>query len=268
MKVEIFIVSCAKHFSWLEYALRSIAEFADGFSRTTILIPRGQEQELPEDIRAPTFGTVPQRIQLGDEWPEKGFLWHMAQIMRADEWCPEADFILHTDSDCLFTEPVTPDDYFVDGKPVLYYEKFASIARKHPEVGVWQSVVQECLPFPVRYETMRRHPAVHHRSVYAKAREQIESKTKKPSDEYIASCRNEFPQSFCEFVTLGNVAMEYFRSHYHLVDTFGFQNGFPPQKLTQFWSHSPPDVPQSPVYRGKPFECTPEQLLKLCAAVQ
>lgn len=262
MNTEIFIVSCAKHFDWLDYALQSINKFANGFSGVTVAIPHADMEALTKrKIDCPSAV-----MRMGDEWPGKGMLWHMAQIMRADEWCPEADFILHTDSDCLFTEPVTPEDYFVDGKPVLYYEKFASITRKHPEVGVWQRVVQDCLPFPVRYETMRRHPAVHHRSVYAKARQDIEAKTKKPVDEYIASCQNTFPQTFCEFVTLGNVVMEHFRSKYHVVDTFEFKNGWPPQKISQFWSHAPPDQPQEPQFRGKPFRCTPAELLKLCAS--
>jgi hypothetical protein len=208
---------------------------------------------------------MPERICIGDEWPGKGMLWHMAQIMRADQWCPDADFILHTDSDCLFTEPVTPDDYFVDGRPILYYEKFSSLTKKHPDVGVWQEVTQNCLPFPVLYETMRRHPAVHQHNVYSEARGLIVTKTKQPVDDYIKSCREEYPNGFCEFVTLGNVVMhlEHLRKQYHLVDTAEFKDGWPPQKICQFWSHSPPNIPQSPTFRGKPFECTPEQLLKM-----
>lgn len=268
MKVEIFIVSCAKHFSWLKYCIQSIGMFARGFSGVTLLIPRESEPQLPTEIDANLKGILPLTLRLGDEWPNRGMLWHMAQIMRAEEWCPDADFILHTDSDCLFTEPVSPEDYFIDGKPVLYYEKFESITRKHPEVGVWHLVTQSCLPFPVKYETMRRHPAVHRRNLYAEARRQIEIKTKQPVDEYIASCRNEYPQTFCEFITLGNVAIECFRPQYHLVDTAKFKNGFPPQKLSQCWSHSPPEIPQEPHYKGKPFRCTPDELLKVCAAAQ
>ena len=261
MSTEIFIVSYAKHFPWLSYCLQSTSKFATGFSGITVLIPRGQESQLPDDIKNSTS----YKICLGDEWPGRGMTWHMAQIMRADQWCPQADFILHTDSDCLFTEPVTPDDYFVDGKPVLYYERFSTLTKKHPDVGVWQRVTQECLPFPVLYETMRRHPAVHHRNVYAEARGAIVTKTKQPVDDYIKSCREEYPNGFCEFVTLGNVVMhqEHLRKQYHLVDTAEFKNGWPRQKICQFWSHSPPHIPQRPTFRGEPFECTPEQLLKM-----
>lgn len=253
--VEIFIVSCAKHFPWLEYCLKSIEKYATGFLGTTVLVPE-QDKKL-------FYSTMPEfaglKCRTGDEWPDKGMLWHMAQIMRSDEWCPNADFILHTDSDCLFSEPVTPDDYFENGKPILYYENFGSLGRKHPEVLRWQQVVQNCVGFKVLNETMRRHPAVHQRKTYAKSRAEIEQTTKMPCDDYIKSQRNEFPQSFCEFVTLGNVAMRYFPNNYKLLDME--KNAWPPQKIVQFWSHSPPHIAQKPLLHGKPFECTPDYFI-------
>lgn len=262
MNCEIFIVSCAKHFDWLEYCLQSIGKFARGFSGVTVLVP--QEPDYPMAVQrffGRDFGSIPFRWPIcGPEWPGKGMLWHMAQVMKADEWCPEADFILHTDSDCVFSEPVTPEDYFVNGKPVLYHERFKSLVKKHPEVLRWQEVVQKCVTFPVTQETMRRHPAVHPRKVYQYARAEIQNKTGKPWDSYIMEQRNEFPQTFCEFVTLGNVAMRYFPSDYHLVDTE--TQPWPHQKIVQFWGHQTPAIPQSPVVNGKPFECTPDYFLK------
>lgn len=258
LNCEIFIVSCAKHFPWLEYCLKSIEKYATGFSDVTIVIP---ESDLGKGLPIGRF------FRAEREWDGKGFLWHMAQVMRADEWCPEADFILHIDSDCVFSEPVTPDDYIIDGKPVLYHERFASIGKKHPDVLRWQQVVQSCVTFKVTQETMRRHPAVHRRENYGQSRFEIRAKTKMPWDEYIKSCRNEFPQGFCEYVTLGNVAMRYFPTEYHFVDME--HTAWPKQKIVQFSSgNSPanvvfdPKVPQRPVVNGQPFECTPEYFLK------
>jgi len=251
--VEIFVVSCAKHFPWLEYCLRSIDKYCAGFAGVTVLVPSS------DDLLAASFHFSGKWF-IGEEWPDKGMLWHMAQIMKADHWCPDADFILHTDSDCMFVEPVTPDDYFENGKPILYHQSFKTLGVKHPDVLRWQKVVQDCVMFKVTQETMRRHPAVHHRKVYSAARHEIESKTKMQWDKYIESQRNEFPQTFCEFVTLGNVAMHYYPKEYTLLDME--KNAWPPQKLVQFWSHSPPHIPQKPVYKGAPFECTPDYFLK------
>lgn len=260
MNCEILVVSCQKHFDWLEYCLRSIAKFATGFSGVTIIVPEPDLDVAVKRWFGQDFGPVTQRWpKCGEEWPEKGMLWHMAQILKADEWCPHADFILHTDSDALFVEPISPEDYVKDGKAILYHERFDSIGRAHPDVLRWQQVTQNCLTFLVVQETMRKLPLVYHRGVYAKAREEIERKTGKPWDEYIRSCENTFPQSFCEHNTLGNVAMQYFPNDYWLLDME--RNPWPPQKLSQFWGHSPPHIPQRPIYKGQPFECTPASLL-------
>lgn len=269
MNCEIFIVSCAKHFDWLEYCLKSIGKFASGFSGVTVLVP--QEPDYPMAVQrffGRDFGPLPFRWPIcGPEWPDKGMLWHMAQVMKADEWCPEADFILHTDSDCVFSEPVTPEDYFVNGKPVLYHERFKSLGKKHPDVLRWQEVVQKCVTFPVTQETMRRHPAVHPRKTYLKSREEIERKTRVNWEDYIRNQRNEFPQSFCEYVTLGNVGMHYFPNDYNLMDME--HQPWPTQKIVQFSSGNspanvifPPQVRQYPIVNGKPTECTPEDFLK------
>jgi hypothetical protein len=259
MNTEIFIVSCSKHFPWLDYALQSIGKFAHGFSGVTILVPCGQDEEL-SNITGKITRTIPFTHRCGQEWPDKGMLWHMAQIMRAEEWCPEADFILHTDSDCIFTEPFGPEDYFVNGKPVLMHASFKwLINSQQANLEMWQHAVAAAVGWKPSDEFMRRHPAVHPRKLYAKARECIESHTKMPCDDYIQSCQNAFPQTFAEFPTLGAVAWRFFRNDYHWIDQQ--RQPFPIGKLAQFWSHAPPDQPQEPVVRGKPFRCTPADLL-------
>ncbi len=261
MKTDIFIVSCEKHYPWLSYALQSIAKFATGFNAINVLAPRGQEEGLFR-LTDPIESGIPIIHHFGDEWPDKGMLWHMAQIMRAEEWCSDADFILHTDSDCLFTEPFSPDDYFVNGKPVLMHASFKwLINTQQANLIQWQMAAESALGWKVTQECMRRHPAVHPRKVYAKARECIHAHTKKSCDDYIMGCRNEFPQSYAEFPTLGAVAWKYFRDDYHWINQQ--DEPFPHSKLAQFWGHGPVDVPQAPIYKGKSFECTPAQLLKI-----
>ena len=165
-------------------------------------------------------------------------LWHEAQIMYADQCCPSADFIAHIDPDCVFTAPVTPETYIKNGKPILCYERFSNIVLRHPGIATWQNCTTNCLPFPVVYETMRHHPEVYHRGLYAIARQQMWKKTGQYVKDYIRSCRNEFPQTFCEFVTLGNVAMHLFPELYELVEQFS-DRITPPKHLQAFWSHGP-----------------------------
>lgn len=235
MTHTIFIVTYHGDFRYLVYCLKSIAKFATGFD-TVLQVPGTDFDEAVRIVR----GTHPAcAVRCGDEWPEKGMLYHMSVIMHSDEWCPKSDVIYHLDADCIFTEPVSPADYTEDGKPVLIYESFNSMRRKGiTETDKWQVCTQKCLPFDVNYETMRRHPEVYRRELYPKARALVEEKVGMPIDEYIKSGPNAFPQLFCEHNTLGNVALQCFAKDYSL---FNLEHReWPPNKVRQAWSHREP----------------------------
>lgn len=262
MNVEILIVSCAKHFDWLEYCLRSIARFAHDFSGVTVVVPEPDLHIAVQRWPEMELGDQPVKWpECGDEWKDKGMLWHFAQILNADRLCPDADFILHTDSDCMFSEPVTPDDYFVDGKPVLMHASFEWLVRcQQANLSMWKEAAEKALGWSVDQETMRRHPAVHGRLTYEWTRNSITRHHGRNWDEYILSCSNDFPQTFAEFPTLGAVAWHLLHDHYHWINQE--TEPFPHSKIVQFWSHSPPGIPQRPIYNGQPFECTPDYFLK------
>lgn len=262
MKTEFFIVTYAKDFQYLKFFLRSAEKFASGFSGITILVPTQDAAELAV-LTGQYKGSVPVKCVSGDEWDGKGMLWHMASIMHADEWCPDADFIAHIDSDCVFTAPVTPETFIKDGKPILQYERFASIGHRHPGVLKWQENTVKCLPIDVLYETMRGHPEVYRHDTYALARRLIVQKTGVPVNIHIMNGRNAYPQDFCEFVTLGNVAMHVSADKYHLVDNEQKPNpdrsDFP---IGQFWSHGSPDLVQEIWWNGRKENIIPSQKWK------
>ena len=251
MNTEILIVSFAKHFNHLIYALRSIEKFARGFSAVRVVIPRVDIDRFSSEISANIKreeGSCPVIVEGFDEWPDKGMVHHMHIIMHADQYCPDADFILHFDSDCTFTEPVTPEDYFLDGKPVLMYADFGWLCSSvQGNLIMWQEATLNAIGRPVEIETMRRHPAVHYRELYPLARDAIEKHTGKNMVEFMREQRNEFPQSFCEYVTLGNVAWRTMRDKYHWRDQQS--QGFPPSKLNQSWSHADPGPDHMALYK-------------------
>lgn len=261
VRVELFIVTFQRDFNYLQYCLNSYVKFAKGFERMKILVPVEDYNAANALVSETIRGKSDVCVMNAEEWPGQGFLWHMAQIMKADEWCPTADFIAHIDPDCIFTEPVTPEDYVKDGKPILRYEYFSSICQRHPVYGSWQECTQRCLPFLVTAETMRCHPGVHHRRTYAEARAQIEKKTGTTCDDYIKSQRQEFPQGFCEFVTLGNVALHCFPNHYVAVEQTGDRMN-PPNKLQQFWSHRPLDQVQNIWVNGEQRDVVPLRMIE------
>lgn len=262
MKTTILIVTFQRDFAYLQWCLKSIVKFCKGFS-VQVLVPTPDfaqaEAMVHRGLR--DKGLTDATVQSYDEWPELGFLHHMAQIMRADEWCLDADFIAHVDADCIFTTPVTPDTYIKDGKPYLRYEYFSKLGRRHPGAAAWQEPTQKCLPFLVTKETMRCHPGVFHRGLYAEARRQIELKVKEPCDDYIKKQRNEFPQTFCEFVTLGNVALHCFPDKYEAVEQTG-DRVTPDNHVQQFHSPDPIDRPQSSWVQGAEVQLVPMEFIR------
>lgn len=249
MTTDLFICTHAKDYGWLKYCFKSISKFATGFRALNVVVP---VQDAAELLEMPHPNGIQFNLWSGAEWPNKGMMWHEYQIMKADEWCCDADFIAHLDPDCVFTAPVTPETFIKNGKPILRYERFDSICGRHPGIMRWKEAVNYALPFPVDKEFMRGHPEVYHRGLYRTAREIIELKQQMSLAEFMRGCRNEFPQTFCEFATLGAVAYERFRDLYEPFDCASQRNpDMQEWPIQQFWSHSRIDEPQSTWVRGE-----------------
>jgi hypothetical protein len=160
------------------------------------------------------------------------------------------------DSDCVFREPVTPADYLVDGNPVLLIEEWARVG---PAI-CWKAGVDKALGIDSDYETMRRHPAIHHRSTYGDVRASVERVNKTDFDRYVLMQKPDYPQGFSEFNTIGNYVVRHFSKCYHLIDVG--KEPYPRSKLVQFWSHAPPDRLQKVWLDGKEIELVPIDYVK------
>lgn len=264
MKTEILIVTYAKDFPYLEWCLKSVSKFARGFERINILIPTGNRDLMTVLL----YGVAqthplpfPILIQTYDEWPGKGMLHHDFQIMNADKWCSSADFIAHIDADCIFTASVTPDTYIVNGKPLLRFEPFARLGNRHAGVMCWKPCTERCLPFPIEHETMRCHPEVYHRRLYAVARDLIAYKLGHSLEEYLRTRPNDKADWFCEFNALGNVALKAHPHEYTAVEQFS-DAVTPKNYLQQFWSHGPLDKPQNIWVNGAAAKVVPVEMMK------
>ena len=233
MKVSILIVTYARDLPFAWYALRSIDKFATGFHSLTVVVPN-------QDV--PAFAAIAGNAHVVgfNERPFKGMLHHQVMICRADELCPGADAILHMDADCLFTEPVTPDDYIHDGKLVMLYQPYEEFRDWNNRYS-WKKCVRDATGIDPDLETMCRHPSIHIREVYPKVRELITEHVHGDWQEYVLSCRNEYPQTFAEFPTIGAVALKYFHDCYHWAKYPTHNDGSMPQlvreKMMAFWSH-------------------------------
>lgn len=178
-----------------------------------------------------------------------------AQKCWADGHCPGTDFVLHTDSDCIFIEPVGPEDYMVSGKPVMLYESYQRLGDTP-----WKSVTEACLKRTVEFEFMRRHPQVNPVCVFPAFRNHLEQLHGQEFTKFVESRRPTFPWGFSEHNAIG--AFAYYSPQWH--DLYSWHdvsvNGTPKEKLMQFWSHSGVDTPQEISHGGR---YTPSQYVRM-----
>lgn len=206
--VAILIVSYAKDMEFLRYCLKSIAQNCTGFQEVVVAVPSHERGQYDWVRKA--------RVVYFDEVLGKGMLSHMAMKCRADELCPHADFIWHLDADCVVWSKVTPADLFKDGRPVLLRERYADLRNANRRV--WQKNVEKAVGFVPEYETMVRQGALHMREVYVVTRSTVETHTGKSFWDHVHAGQNAFPQQFCEFCSLGAIAIRDFRNAYEMVD--------------------------------------------------
>lgn len=253
MRVDIFIVSVAKHFSHLKYALRSINKFASGFNSVVLAVPRGDVEALYQQTEFDRFRQPNWFLCPFDEWPGKGMLHHMFLEMEAPNFCPFAEAILHFDSDWVFKEPVTPEDFLKDGKPVCMYASFDWLVNKQQaNLIMWKEAVERAIGIPAPFEMMRWPQLIHIPPVYQTAENLIVAHNKMPMADYIKAQRNEFPQTFAEYPTLGMVAWEFYRDRYHWINQE--TEPFPKTLIHQNWSHISPTEENIRLYKALGLE--------------
>lgn len=249
MKVSIQIVTYAWDFRYLVYALRSVSKFARDFEEVVICCP-GTDQKALETMLIDLGKNWPSKIRMRPryfaEWVGKGMLHHMFVILNADSCCPGADFVLHMDSDHIFTGSVSPETYVKGGKADIVYASFDwltkadSEGKRRVELGLlnWQNASFRALGVMDEFEFMRRAPLVHARQVYPQVRADVEAHTGGALDVFMKDQRNTYPQTFAEFQSIGSVAYRKFRGFYNWHNQEAGQ--FPDGHIGQSWSHRPP----------------------------
>lgn len=215
MTTEIFIRSYRNDFEWLGYCLRSIQQFANAFSGVTIVVPLEDKPSLSHLTAETVFGTFDIC---------EGYLAQQITKLEADKYT-DKDFILHVDSDCIFFEKTTPEDFFIDGKPIMLMEQCES---------PWPTISKRTLGWLDEYEYMRRLPIIYPRWIYEEFRRWIRHQHSTSLATWIAS---QPYREFSEFNTLGQWARKFHPEAFtwmHPKDV--------PVKCRQFWSWGGVDI--------------------------
>lgn len=231
MRTDILLVTYRKDYDWAVFCIRSIAKFAKGFGGVSIVCPVDDSAMFVS--LASRFERDDLPIQVKTYIPKKGYEFNHHQVMKcySDVLCPNAAYILHIDSDCIFTEEVTPADYFTESKPQLLIRTY----KLSEPWYIWQGPTNKALGMTCNYETMARHPAVHHCNTYKELRGYMEFKHGIPFSEWVLKQPGNYPAChFSEFNTLGSYVLVYCPERYAIIDLDKEEN--PKNKLIQGWS--------------------------------
>lgn len=241
-RVDILIVTHAKDMEFLKYCLLSIRAFAREFGQVVLLVPERERGKYDWTKRT--------SVQYFHEPEGKGMMAHEIEKCRSDEHCPNADFILHMDADCMFMRPTTPDDFVQDWRCLSVCEPYAKITNKNR--FIWRDCVKTATGLVPTHDYMVRHPQVHPRDTYYLTRSAVEKYTGRTFNDYVLSCQSEFPQGFAEFPTLSTVGRLLVPSSYNFreydkkadvelccVDPSTFQYVYRKSRdhVVEFWSH-------------------------------
>ena len=252
MKSGLLWVTYGKDLPWFAVSAKSYAKFARGFDFAKCVVPNVDLESFRPHCEAAGIEAVG-----FDEWPDKGFNHHQAMQCMGDLHFPDADVIFHIDADSIFARLCSPKDWLPGGKVLLPFTDFSHFLEQPvqpDEVAnfmgcsgrkidfnrgqyFWKFAADFALGFSVERETMAWMPIAHIREVYQKTREIIAERFPADGFEgYVRGCVNEWPQSFCEFNTLGAVAHKYFPERYswHDVQRQGYAFA---GLVVQCWSH-------------------------------
>ncbi len=219
MKVPILIRSYAPDFEWLSYCLKSIHKFASGFQEIVIITPEAD---------APLLGhlTAERVIPVHDGVPK--YLCQQSDKLHADIHCPNADFICHIDSDCILTQPVTPQTFMRDGKPLWLMTPWKDCFESKK---TWAHIMLKCVQEYPEHEFMRRHGQLLPRWAYGAFRDFIQNAHGMTMTEYVMSQPG---HEYSEFNTMGFYLWLYHRDKISWWDTS--VEGVPPAVMDQHWS--------------------------------
>ena len=133
------------------------------------------------------------------EPPGKGFLTQMCVKCEPDLYAPGYDYYIHWDSDCILSKVTNVEEF----RNVCYYGPYSELIPHTGHLRIWQQNVSRCLGFTPEHEFMRCFPISFPSHLYPSVRKRVEAVTKNTFSGYVFSTRNEFPQTFAEFNTIG-----------------------------------------------------------------
>jgi hypothetical protein len=215
---DIVIKSYPRDGAWLQFCLKSIQKYAKGFNDILVLWPR-------------SGGTLPltkEKVVYLD--CEENYMTQQIAKLNADLHT-QADFILHFDSDCVFTKTVTPETFMVNTKPRWLFTQWGGLEPK--DKLAWYHVMARCLQESPPAEFMRKSCIIVPRWAYAAFRGFIQTTHGCSMEDYIL---RQSGREFSEFNCLGFYLWLHHREEIEWHDTE--LSGVPNYGDIQHWSYA------------------------------
>ena len=199
---DLFIKTCKYDSEYHKYCLASIAKFCTGFRDTVVI-----KGEHPN-----------------------GYAFQQVVKTNADTYT-DADLILITDSDTLMIEPVTPESFMRDGKPIWMMTRWNDAMMANPGTRAWFNCMEKFSGVKPDFEFMRRQPFMFPREVLPELRKFCMAKHGIALGEYILR-----EKAFSEFNVIGHFCYMHCPELFYWMDS---DVECPPAKTLQLWSHTP-----------------------------
>lgn len=213
--VDVFIKSYKADFWLLTLALETLKRNVTGYNNILLLIPEKDKHDF--DTRQ-----LPERTLIFYiEDKEPGWLMQQVFKIKAHEYS-SADFIMFSDSDCLFDHKINLQDYIKDDKPEILYTSWQDVG----DAIVWKQPTELFFGEPVEWEMMRRNNQIYHRSTLVAI-----SEYKKDIESIIIGSHR-----WSEFNVMSSYAYKFEKDKYTFVNTADWT--YVPPLSIQVWSHS------------------------------
>jgi len=224
---SILIKSFPKDFGWLSYCLKSIHKFAKGFSEVVVIIPEGSDLPLTAErlIKISEPGNSATSVTNHGT----GYTYQQIVKMNADKYTA-CDYVVHLDSDCILTRPVTPDDLMVDGKPLWLMTPFKDILSTDKNLGAHVESMRHFSGIDPEFEYMRRHSQMIPRWAYQCFRNYVFERHNLSFESWALAQKF---RGVTEFNFLGQFLHREFPNFIHFHDT---TYGIPDSYVMQSWS--------------------------------
>lgn len=224
MTASILIKSFPKDFGFLAHCLKSINKFCTSFEEIVVLIPEGSDLPLTQE-RVVKVKEPPSN----DSMHGSGYTYQQVCKLNADKYV-KSDIVVHVDSDVLFTRPVTPDDFLVNGKPLWLKTPMVEVVAGDKNSHAHATAMREFSGEESEWEFMRRAPEVIPRWAYGCFRDYARELHGMSFEEW---AMNRGFRGVTEFNHIGFFLHKEFPNLIHFHDT---RFGLPELFVRQFWS--------------------------------